>query len=1338
MINKTNKKYNKNRVKRKTQRHLNKKRIPKHHIKNKRKNKLLNKKLRLKQSNHTFKSSNRTSNNKTYKNHLYQEGSGPFDLFKPKPKSGTAFSSLSSSDDRNSVEQLFMNYNTLLNNLNKNKSQIENNPNELIKYYQKIQQSLVALSSALDTQELSKSDQLKFREDIIHSINTIESSYVNLNNFYKTNKQLLDKKNIAKYESLLPDINKLLSDIKTIASKEATNLGKLQIDPSFLPNIQKYSSSIETQHGSTQDLNSQADELLASFYKFYNEIAAHSLPEWQQITNKEPKTPDESNEVIKIYDLFLDFYKKFINFIVIEKQLSKQLQRFENTDIYGGPQYKPAGLDNTIKILSNVYQIIEPFSNNINSFINDGGNIYKLFNNRAVGRNIETFINYFDKQFYPNLQLLKKLQQKANEDIAEAQKPIPTGSRTLQLFKDAKQRQGKIDTSQIQPETGPALEPGQEEAAGVFSKEQLEASDKEQALKEQRLREEMIKEGREVSKQEQQRIQGLERLKQQQQQLKPINREAVMSGPSPSGLPEPLLPEKVPIPAPVPAPIVAPESAPAVAPESAPVVAPEPVLTSQIPKKVSITSPLLSGRPPIEEFEMGEPDYGRKSARDILAPMREGISKGISKLVERKTYTPLVSQTSGLLQPLEEKPIKLIPQKPLIPAEKEGEKVRLLQPEPKEQKPSRISQALGRVRQALKPSTEPKFTTGYQQLVETGEPPAEPEPVEQESSIEKEIPMGKIVPVGQPIITRQTAIAQPAPASTPTETQELFRFRLWGIRRAFNRLRNEVGQTTLSAEKLLKDSSLEKCNYIINTYINELEQINKRLALLGQKISNPKTNDELTSSQTEKMRLDTKYRELQEKFIEDLNNCKEGQDEDNNDKELEEMRQRLQQIVSTTPEQPKELKSMLHLSTSELPEFPSEISSQQGEPSLKSVVTSVSSTPTDDGASKVTITVKVPRVFPTQMTGSISGTAAELFEQLMNQPYRNIPSGESEQTKTISVGTNGEIQTETGISQPIQEQPSLIDLPIQESAVSSQLPDVLPSTQQIVPPPPPPTQVLTTSAPPLSDLSSQLPDILPSTQQVVPPLPPPTQVLTTSTPVLSELSSQLLARPQTEAKRFEEALNERKRQLQQASQQVQGLTSLSGELSRKQRALKRGLMSSFLSSATAAPLLPISEETTGLLKSDSDDETMSILSRAESGYSGATSLKSVPTSQESEQQSQLIRGKRGEQSVRFEQPEEQFSRRNIGSAEERPDVTVTSRGRLSRQPERFKPTGKGGSPDLEEYIIKIDDNSKQENNSYIQNLLQTINKNKNKTSSTPKKHKINKKDLKHITIKKRT
>ena len=42
-------------------------------------------------------------------------------------------------------------------------------------------------------------------------------------------------------------------------------------------------------------------------------------------------------------------------------------------------------------ILNNVYQIIEPFSDNINSFIRDDGNVYKLFNNRAMGKNIEIF-----------------------------------------------------------------------------------------------------------------------------------------------------------------------------------------------------------------------------------------------------------------------------------------------------------------------------------------------------------------------------------------------------------------------------------------------------------------------------------------------------------------------------------------------------------------------------------------------------------------------------------------------------------------------------------------------------------------------------------------------------------------------------------------------------------------------------------------------------------------------------------------------------------------------------------------------------------------------------------
>jgi hypothetical protein len=707
-------------------------------------------------------------------------------------------------------------------------------------------------------------------------------------------------------------------------------------------------------------------------------------------------------------------------------------------------------------------------------------------------------------------------------------------------------------------------------------------------------------------------------------------------------------------------------------------------------------------------FEVG-PDF-----IPTLPRMIDFFKKGI----HREQFQKIIERAQSQQQEQELVPITNIPeQKELLPGEKEDESSKLLVT-PK--KPTFLSKMLEKRQQKVK-STLPSISTDYQPLVETAEPLPEPKPLsaaerglisksgdEDEDEFERGILAQKVTL--PPKSKTQTFIPRPSerPRGFPMElpsstiikatppTQDLMDLPIptdlskkdnipFGkpvvigkVATPFiNKLKLLKEQFAEEKQQILKDkqqmeevnliaSHYKQCNTFVNQYINNLNELNQQSDILFNKLQQPNLSEiEINNLTNEKTKLYNKFKQIQSDFDNNLLECSsvklangeaaQQQLEEEPDEELQKLIQRRQEIVGTplSEEEQDKLKQILAIpSEQSLPEI-QDLNKQMQEP-LKSVITSISSSPTDDGSNKVTIVVKVPRVYPSQLTGSISGTASELFQQMMNQPYRNnVSPNYTESTKTTIVGNDGVIKSQ---DEKQEEEPSLIDLSIPNEEEQKQISPLQPET--------------------------------------------PTQ------PILNES----LQTPASETKPSLQLLLENEKQKQLEKTKLIEIPKYS----------KKGLQT-FIQ--TKQPFTSISQESEPEI--DSETESIGAISRAESDPS--------------EQKVESISGEKQSLSKSSSSAVAEISSKTSRPREkkvtfEKTDMPVRqTRTRIVRPP---KVLNKGGNPYLLEEV-NIKDNNNYEPGEYLKNLIQTLDEKKSiKKQRTPKKYKkINKKDLKNITLK---
>lgn len=1310
--NKSKNRFNKKKNKRKTQRHKPGKKENKL-IKHKKVNKnTLN--ILLKQNNKTLKN-NKFKNNKTEK--LYQDAGATFDVLK-KGLSQLKGQQLSS---QNYLQQ----YLNSVNQLNDPKfiQSINKKPNNLVQAFDNIDDSLTLLTSNLNLDKnLTTQDEFTIREDLIRSLNTIEDT---LNKFVKSNKELLSgptrvKTNVFGKEVTSPneyfiamnEAKSLLENkIKYKVRNEATKLAQLQSQPNVVPNIKKITTGIELSLGSDIDtLQTQYQELLIAFNRFTKLYNQRTLDQWQEIfsiqNSSNPQLLSLKNNFQSLLTTLSTTHTKFFTSV---DNISRQLLRFENINQDENKQYKPAGLDTIVQILNNYNKTFAPFIKDISRIQNVN---YQF--NRAAGLLLLLIIKQYNQIDF-NLNQLENIQKKADESIKEAQAQL---QQPVQSVEQSSLLAPVAVSSQVS-------EQPQSQEKGMF--DITEESPEEIAAKEQKLKEATIISQPYLQK-EVKRQRALDLLKQRTLAPPSIRANAVMSEPVPEGLPEPLqaepiiaqplsesLPEGLPQPLqpqvssqPEPEVQVQPEPEPEPQvqtqpePEPQPQVKPEPQPQSQVEPAAGVFQMLQEEQqqPTSVVSEDEKLQQKQELAKDVLAPMREQLLKN-QRIIERaQAQQEQESLTPSLSEGQEPKE--------LLPGEQEDERSKLLVT-PKQ--PTFLSKMLEKRKQQQLEKDKSVVSTDYQPLVETAEPLPEPKPltaaerglIPEGDDFEKDILAQKVTlpPKSKP----QTFIPQPAerprgfpmqlppssvvratpptqdltelpipdsssmpqamsvqaetPYGTPIVTgQPVMSFvnKLEGLRNEIQKQKQDINRDKQQMEEVnLIASHYKQCNTYVSKYISDLNNLSQESVLIENKLQQPNLTDiEINNINNEKTDLLNKFTTIQSEFDENLMKCssvsaatgEEGQEtEEEFDEELQQLIRKRQQIIGEplSSEEQEKLKDLLQIPESSLPKL--EDIQQQQEPPLKSVITSVSSSPTDDGASKVTITVKVPRVYPTQLTGSISGTAAELFQQMMNQPYRNIESTTTPiQTKTTIVNQDGSIGSE------ITKEPevgSLIDL-----SIPSEQETKLPEPEQAIP-----VEASQESNIQETNITSTEPSSLPQ-ESIIP--------------------------------------------------QAESNISLTDE-EQKQK-YKRQAFQSYIQSNK-----PFGK------RQEDDSETMTTLSRADSELPKEVSGQPVVTA--TSEASSLVPSESSTSKKKPRQRKVTF---------EKTDMPVRqTRTRTVRAPEILN---KGGNSQILEEVNLTENHS--EGSDYIKNLLQTISTKPIKKQRTPKKYKkINKKDLKNITLK---
>jgi len=1291
--------------------------------------------------------------------------------------------------------KLIQSFNKSPGNLDKAFTIIDNNLTSLISQLY-TDKSLTKTNEFIIRENIIRS--INILENVLKQfIQTNQQRYLTGSNKYKKN--VFGKEVLNDYYKAAQNSEQILNRIKIKASEEANKLGELQSQPDIIPNIKKISENVRiSQTDFLLENNFNHLKLLFNaFLKIFNSKTIQEWKEVFTSTQYYTSNKQVISEKNKFTGLLAELVKASTDFYKEVNNVSSQLTRFANTSVYGGPQYKPSNIDYIIQILNEYISLFSPFikklslQDNLNLiFSTEPGNLFYLLIKQYD--EIEIEYNQLLKLQKEANESLQKAQAKTQAEV-QPQAPVALAAVSERTISPAIQDKepGIFSTTQ-ESEQDKALKEQRLKEATEIQQEALE-KERQRLLGLQKLKLQQETEKRMASMQPVNR-EAVFNSPQPLGLAEPLQPEIMPIQPQPQPQTQqaivPVQTQQALVPA-VPKPQQAIVPAPYIQRDTSAGVygllkdADEDE-ESQLQKSVT---PLPLKKQPINieqpnedieqayQTQLSAISKPKPILKDVLAPLRESMIR------RKKQYTPLVSQTSGLFQEdeaEEESRLQKIKEQPeFLPSEKEVETGRLLQQVQKPGLIQKVKETLSKPGEVIPktPVSEenvPKFSTKYQPLVETGSPLPEPEVVKSKplsaaqrglldqdedlfgfeqlmsAPLQKELPpKSKVtsqsefipqpvvkprgfpmqlpsssvvratppsqdltelpIPEGLPSVslTQPVSTTPPIPYGVPIKTgipipitstkvvqsQNLIN-RLQVLRTSIKDLRNEIGQTTNTAEKQLKDTTLEKCTQIINNYITALSNINQQFNEINKNLEKTNTDTELNTYQSQKMQLYNEFRNLQDKYLSDLQECqaeKDEKDQDEDDTDMQEMREKLEQIKKPIAEldtgvekaQQEQLKKMLEIRKEDLPELPSK--------QLESVVTSVSSAPTDDGANKVTITVKVPRVFPTQMTGSISGTAAELFQQLMSQPYRNISmEGQQEQTKTTTIGTDGKIQSEENIqtTTKVDEQPSLIDLSIPEQESSSLAPVLQPEE----------SVKESSSIPPPLSLESQ--EQQPIQRQLSPiqeeQIRDPTYSSASQTPALQ----QYLQRKTKEG-------------IQKVLQSKFGVSQES--LEKGQRFLSEG-PSSFI------PKPSVSKLTEKALTSLSQTQeqlqpslTLGELSRAESTPPSSPRISPIPSSSSSSF---------GKQPKSILKPSSTFKE---------PQPRTTRSGRQVKPPVRFQ-GGNNINDEFKEHILNFS-NSSEDDSDFIKNIVQTIKKNKFLNKTPKSYHKVNKKDLKNITLK---